>query len=260
MSEVEANETVREGQTRQTDLDALKDRLVAGEKLGDIAQKEPQMYCKYKRTLHRLEDYVNRSVKRTEMTDAFWLWGPTGTGKSQLAFTTQAGSIYAKKSTWWTDYTGQELVVLDDYKAHLTWQTLMQLADRYSFEVPRRRSPYPFTSKAIIITSRRSPEKMYHKLASEFDRLYRRFRVFEFKKDGHVVRTLPHNPREAEALTSHVGHTIMAALQARMNCVTPIHNIQQPVKQPVKQPEKQLEKQLEKQRVFLAEPSKLAVK
>ena len=51
-----------------------------------IAKESPELYHMYGRTLNKLEELRMREVFRTFMTECTWLWGATGTGKSERDF------------------------------------------------------------------------------------------------------------------------------------------------------------------------------
>ena len=45
------------------------------------------------------------------------LWGPSGTGKSRFVAARWPDAFWkAPESKWWDGYSGQETVVLDDFK------------------------------------------------------------------------------------------------------------------------------------------------
>ena len=45
------------------------------------------------------------------------LWGPSGTGKSRWVAATWPDAFWkSPESKWWDGYSGQETVVLDDFK------------------------------------------------------------------------------------------------------------------------------------------------
>ena len=45
------------------------------------------------------------------------LWGPSGTGKSRFVAACWPDAFWkAPESKWWDGYSGQETVVLDDFK------------------------------------------------------------------------------------------------------------------------------------------------
>lgn len=68
-------------------------------------------------------------------TEVYWFYGPTGTGKSKLAFeiAKQASSFFVKDATnkWWCGYEQQEVVIVDDYRKDFsTFAQLLRLMDQ----------------------------------------------------------------------------------------------------------------------------------
>lgn len=161
-------------------VDAIKDGTTT---VGDIIMENPEYYHQYGRTLERAEDLINRSRVRNFVTQGFWFWGPTGSGKSRLAFSV-SDDYYVKPSDgrWWDSYSGQHTVIIDDFRGDIGYSELLRLCDRYPMTVPRRgREPYPFLSKIIIITSALKPEEVYTDLSyhDSLDQLHRRFVVWD---------------------------------------------------------------------------------
>jgi len=179
------------GRGTRSDLQELVDDIRAGAlKVDDIATDNATMYHKYGRTLHKIEDLYMRDQRRTEMTTGIWYFGTTGVGKSHTAFTSaKPRDIYNwKKDKGWQDgYTQQPIVVINDFRGHIPYDEMLQMVDKWPFEVPRRgREPCPFTSEKVIITSALPPWEVYHNRAAGDDiaQLLRRF---------CVIRLLPRN-------------------------------------------------------------------
>lgn len=182
-------------QGERVDLYEIRDSIVAGEKVDNIAMEKPHIYHKYGRTLNKLEDLVMRNKFRTEMTTCEWIWGPTGTGKSHRAFegyTPSTHYVVPDDNGWWDAYAQQDIVILNDFRGWIPYNVLLQLIDKYPMTVKRRgREPMPFTSKHIIITSSLKPEEIYkHRVEEDsIEQLLRRIRVIHLKDkyDTEVV-------------------------------------------------------------------------
>jgi len=175
-------------QGKRNDLDALKNDILSGEiSVRDIVVTNPVMYHQYGRTLEKIEDIKMSKIFRTEMTKGIWLYGDTGCGKSHKAFENYNPDTHYNvpdDSGWWDNYQQQETVIINDFRGHIKYDTLLQMVDKWPFEVPRRcKPPLPFTSKTVIITSPLRPEEVYiHRMEKDnIAQLYRRFNVIEMK-------------------------------------------------------------------------------
>lgn len=187
-------------QGERTDLLALKDEIMKGKKVDDIVLEDPEIYHQYGRTLEKIEDIAQRSQFRTEMTTCTWITGPTGSGKSHLAFKDYSPATHYVLNTedkgWWDGYTGQHTVIINDFKGEIKYGTLLQIIDKWPYTVPRRhRQPVPFVSKHVIITSIMRPEEVYYRLHDKdgIDQLLRRITHTEvlLGNTGQAARKKP---------------------------------------------------------------------
>ena len=81
---------------------------------------------------------------------------------------------------WWDGYTGEDIVIINDYRGSLTYSFLLNLVDKWPMSVRRRcREPVPFLAKHVIITSSEPPWEVYNNLSANdsLDQLHRRFSV-----------------------------------------------------------------------------------
>lgn len=170
------------------DLMEARDRIMKGENTVDeITVETPIMYHQYGRTLNRLEDIALRKKFRTWMTEGIWLWGKTGVGKSHEVFKDFDPSTHysynVNDNGWWDGYTGQEVVIINEFRGQIAYSELLDLCDKWPKTVKRRnREPVPFLAKKIYITSCGPPEKIYNSVFDDqerVDQLYRRFQVKE---------------------------------------------------------------------------------
>ena len=171
-------------QGQRKDLDAIKDDILKGKKVDELAIENPEIVHQYGRTLDRIEDIALRKQFRTEMTQGVWLWGETAVGKSHIAFdgyNPETHYLWANDGKWWDGYRGQEIVIMNDFRGEIAYNELLQLIDKWPYKVPRRgREPMPFVSKKVIITSSLPPEKIYKsKGEDKLEQLLRRLTVTE---------------------------------------------------------------------------------
>lgn len=181
-------------QGERKDLNDIKNKILKGEMLAsDILTEDPKFYHMYGRTLEKLEDVKNNKIIRTNKTKCIWIWGPTGTGKSQFAtnkflkYGPENTYIWKNDNGWWDSYNGQELVIMDDFRGEIKYNELLTLADNTPFAQVRRRNrpPANFTSKKIIITCSNPPEFVYkrqNEKRDSIDQLLRRIDIKHFSK------------------------------------------------------------------------------
>lgn len=168
-------------QGERKDLQEVADAIKNGKSVDEICMEDPETYHQYGRTLEKLEDIVQRQKYRTEMTTCTWITGPTGSGKSHMAFQGFNPKTHYVLNTddngWWDGYTGQDNVIINDFKGEIRYGQMLQLIDKWPFTVKRRhRQPSPFVSKHIIITSIKTPQECYFNLDARdgIDQLLRR--------------------------------------------------------------------------------------
>lgn len=156
------------GQGNRTDLKKLTDELLnTNLTVDDIAIEQPTVYHQYGRTLSKIEDIKLRKKYRQWMTTCDWIYGKTGVGKSHKAFENynpDTHYVWKLNDKGWQDgYTGQEFVIINDFRGQIPYDELLQLIDKYPYTIPRRgREPVPFLAKHITITSPMRPDEVYH--------------------------------------------------------------------------------------------------
>lgn len=182
-------------QGARSDLLELRDKIKKGVRVEEITMDNPMIFHQYGRTLEKVEDIYLRSQYRTETTKGYWIYGPTGSGKSHWAYTRfgdyNPDKYYnaPKDKGWWDNYRGQEVVVINDFRGHIPYDDLLQMVDKWPYEVPRRgRPPCPFVSKVVVITSPLTPEEVYNRRNTNdgIEQLLRRFEIIHLD--------VPHTP------------------------------------------------------------------
>lgn len=148
------------GQGKRTDLDQVASLVMKGASMSDVAHEFPAQVIKFSRGIEYL---INLTCpRRKHKTVVWWLWGPAGSGKSKYAWETHP-EAYAKNSAhkWWSGYTGQEVVIMDDFRPskEIPFNFILTLFDRYPLQVETKGGTVEFTSQTIIVTSPYSPEQ-----------------------------------------------------------------------------------------------------
>jgi hypothetical protein len=185
-------------QGARKDLEELKDAIMAGEMtVDDICIDNPMMFHKYGRTLERIQTIALRRRHRSHMTKGVWYWGKTGVGKSHKVFEDYSWEkCYVKQleDEWWDGYTGQEIVILNEFRGQLTIGQLLKLTDRWVENVKQRcKEPVPFLAKEVRVTSCFHPAELYSDAICKGDsyaQIERRFEIIE------LTERLPENGAE----------------------------------------------------------------
>lgn len=177
-------------QGERNDLEKLRNKILDDElTVNDIIMENPMMYHQYGRTLNKIEDLKLRQNQRKEMTKGIWYWGPTGVGKSHKAFENYSPDTHYNvpdDGDWWDAYTQQDTVILNDFRGSISYNTMLQMVDKWPYAVRRRnREPMPFTSKLVIVTSSLKPEEVYNRRDDEdkIEQLLRRFEVIQLSQN-----------------------------------------------------------------------------
>lgn len=176
----------RKAQGRRADLDAVVECAIKGG-LSAVRSERPAEYVLYHRGLTSLLDGRLKDElpsHRTWMTTAEWLHGPTGVGKSHRAFDGYSPATHylwkLDDKEWQDGYVGQSVVIINDFRGEIKYNTLLNLIDKWPYEVSRRYlGPIQFLARHIILTSSMTPEQVYHNRVAEdkIEQLLRRVRV-----------------------------------------------------------------------------------
>lgn len=172
---------------KQGDRSDLKDvikRIRDGETTSEeICLEDPVYFHMYGRTIQKAEDIHLRKRFRQWQTKGIWYYGNTGAGKSHLAFEGYSPDTHYSKplqENWWDGYTGQRVVILNEFRGEISFSELLSLVDKWPHSVPRRnREPAPFLAELVIVTSALHPQEVWKKrgVSDSMDQLYRRFDV-----------------------------------------------------------------------------------
>ncbi len=174
-------------QGTRADLKDVVARIQSGEQtVEDLCLEDPAYYHQYGRTLSKAEDIINRKKCRQWMTKGIWYCGPTGVGKSHKAFegyTPETHYVKPVLDEWWDGYTGQETVILNDFRGQIPFAEILNLVDKWPHYVKRRcREPTPFLAKTLIVTSSMHPANVYNNVTQDgdsLDQLRRRFEIIK---------------------------------------------------------------------------------
>lgn len=135
----------------------------------EACRQQPDLWTRY-------DKFAEREYKRKRSEPSsnphlvrnFWVYGPTGTGKSYSARLVGAKlgwRTYIKEpqDKWWDGYDGQELVVIDDFDKYQVKQggDMKRWLDIYPFQAQTKGGMQLIRPKCIIVTSNYEPDEIW---------------------------------------------------------------------------------------------------
>ncbi|QVK11260.1 replicase [Equine circovirus 1] len=180
-------------QGQRSDLSSAVSTVLETGSMSAVAAAHPETFVRYYRGLGELLKVSGRMPQRDWKTQVHVIIGPPGCGKSRWAgqFADMAQTYWkAARNKWWDGYTGQEVVVLDDYYGWLPWDVLLRLCDRYPMIVETKGGSVPFLARSILITSNKEPQDWYSSDAvPAVEALFRRITTLAYWKTATTPST-----------------------------------------------------------------------
>lgn len=182
-------------QGKRSDLEEVYEAVKGGKTVDEIAWEKPQVYEICHKSLSKIEDIRLRKTFRTKMTEGVWLYGKTGTGKSDFVFqnfSPEKSYSYPYDNGWCDGYRQQPNFIIDEFRGQIPFNEILRMVDKHpNYSVRRRnREPMPFVSEKVIITSSLSPMEVFKNLSVNdcMSQLYRRFKIYEIVDGEHILR------------------------------------------------------------------------
>jgi len=159
------------------DWDAIWTLAASGDLLAIPAQIRVQSY----HTLRSICADHSQPIGMERTCHVFW--GRTGTGKSRAAWEAAGLDAYPKdpNTKFWCGYSGQDSVVIDEFRGRIDVSHLLRWLDRYPVTVEIKGSSRPLCASSFWITSNVDPRSWYPDCDQEtIDALVRRINITHF--------------------------------------------------------------------------------
>ncbi|AXL65929.1 replication-associated protein [Pimoid spider associated circular virus 2] len=163
---------VVKGQRR--DIEEFRDAVLEGSCNLDLVMSFPGQVARFPKFI----DFVRsaQSVRRVEKPVVECFYGPSGSGKTRRAMAVSGfDSTFvvsrpdSGRPLWWDGFDPRIhiTVVLDDFYGWIPWSFLLQLIDRYPFQVEKKGGKIEFNCKNVIFTSNQHPSKWYKSVPND---------------------------------------------------------------------------------------------
>ncbi|ACQ78166.1 putative Rep protein [Circovirus-like genome CB-A] len=156
------------------------------------------IYIRHYSTLKKIRFDHAPPAQNNDVLNNYWVYGPSGTGKSKSVREFFGKSLYVKNQNKWFDgYEGEDFVLIDDVHPNWSGKTILKIwSDHYPFS-PETKGGHikMIRPEGIIVTSNYTIEEMYE---AEEDRqpIRRRFKVIK-SEAGYDVIMKEYNKRVA---------------------------------------------------------------
>lgn len=162
---------------RRNDLWDVKALIDAGQSDTFIADGHFPAYAKFYKAFAHYR--LMHTKQRNERPTIFVLWGKSGTGKTRMVAECFPEAYWKPKSKWWDGYTGQEVVIFDEFYSWIPLDELLRVLDWYPLQLEIKGGSVMMTTSVFVFTSNVDPMDWYAKLPM-FRRkaLHRRFKEF----------------------------------------------------------------------------------
>jgi len=155
--------------------------IITHAKAGTLEDHDPKVYFIHYNTALKLQAKYEKPEKIVKTVKVFW--GSTGSGKSWTAWDEAGPDAYVKdpRSKFWYGYSGQENVIIDEFRGGIDISHVLRWLDDYPVLVEVKGSSCALKVKNIWITSNLHPKNWYPELDTEtLQALLRRVKVTEF--------------------------------------------------------------------------------
>lgn len=168
---------LKQGQRR--DLEAMYDLVKEGEDDYGIMEAMPATYMRFFRSVDRVRSVLDGiTAKKFRKLTIFTIIGKPGIGKTRCVYDKYGfDDVYSLPSSdgtdWFNGYTGQKVLLIDDFYGRIRYGYLLKLLDGYPIQIQTKGGFAWALWETVIITSN-SPVENWYTGVSDITALKRR--------------------------------------------------------------------------------------
>lgn len=146
-------------EVEKADMQTVKKMIDEGATANDIKDYSYRLWCSHRMAI--TEDILLRGGSRDWKSKVIVIWGHTGCGKSRWCREKFPNAYWKPKGKWWNGYSGEEVVIFDDFYGWLEIDTMLRITDRYPLMVEQKGAVTHMIAKLLVFTSNSSWQDWY---------------------------------------------------------------------------------------------------
>lgn len=178
---------------QRSDLIEIKQKIDQGASSEVIWDEHFATSVRYHKSFESYRDLKSkhRVFKDGEKPKIVIYWGESGSGKTSRVEREYPGAYWLTKpsqsttTVWWERYSGEEVVVFDEFYSWIPYDLMLRILDYYPVTVEKKGSSAKLAAKTFVFTSNSHPDTWYSKVK---DRHALDRRIREFGTIEHVTK------------------------------------------------------------------------
>lgn len=161
----------------------------ASAKLGRFDDIPADIYMRTHAACHKIAamHQVVPPVLEGELVNE-WIYGPAGSGKSTRAAAENPGAYVKGLHKWWSKYTGQDVVILEEmspFHVHLT-SDIKLWAQHQPFSAETKGDVICIRPKKLVVTANYSIDQVWEDQTTR-EAMHRRFKEIYMDREGNIA-------------------------------------------------------------------------
>lgn len=154
-----------QGSGKRTDIDEIKELVKTGASMKEIYEIASGFQA-MKMAEIGLRLYAQNTLREI---NCVWIYGPSGTGKSEMAHHLAPNAYWTLGNMkWWDGYEEQDSIIIDDFRESVyPFRDLLRLLDKYTLRLEIKGGSRMAKFTTVIITCPYPPELVYTNLQGE---------------------------------------------------------------------------------------------
>lgn len=130
----------------------------------EVMETMPDTYVKYRNGIKDIMQNKQSKNRFFRQPEVIWIYGPTGTGKTKMAFENGAVNV-TYNNGFFSDWNNEKCICIEELRGEIPYKELLKLLDGYHnyYSINIKGGQKLIDLDKIFITSPFSPERCYHR-------------------------------------------------------------------------------------------------